>query len=264
MKKTRKTKKQGGAAPPTDAHDDAVERGRQAWKSLKETGRTSWEKWKIVGEALMIGRTHAMEVAKTNKPNGSRYSEAFNVWMMERDFDDIDGSDRAKLLSIMGDLDKYEKWRERLTEGQRAAWNAPSTVWKIARCKDRGIEAMNEKAEAPIPNPKDLPPAAEEKDIEEDFEDDEQEEQVEGRTEDAVQRWQRGLDLRARKAIGDAKLSRWRLPEPPTQGLIWAVEQAVQAWEETLNYLKSIQETPSANLADAPHQEVERVLEGAD
>jgi hypothetical protein len=242
MKKTaRKTKKQGGAAPPTDEHDDAVERGRQAWKSLKETGRT-----------------HAMEVAQTKKPNGAKYAEAFNVWLMERNFDDIDKSDRAKLLSIMEDLERIERWRERLTEAQRVAWNHPSTIWRIARCKNRGIEAVNEKSEAPIPNPKDLPPASIEV-AEEEEEEEEEDEEVS---------WQRGLALRIRKAIGDIKILDWRLPEPPDKGLIAVVQELIDEAKELHEYLQRVVHEESIEVGeetgDASQPQHERVLEGAD
>ena len=103
----------GGAALPTitnDPDDDHIERGKQAWKRLKEAGRNSWEEWKLIGTALMTGREHAMAVAKTKK-NGKRYSEQFNIWLQIHDFHTIDKADRTKLLSIMEDLERIEKWR---------------------------------------------------------------------------------------------------------------------------------------------------------
>jgi hypothetical protein len=254
---TENSDETNGTINPTN---DAVVRGQEAWKCLKETGRTTWEQWKVVGQALLVGRHHAMEVAKIKTPNGKRYSEAFHFWLQSHGFDAIEKADRHKLLSIMEDLERIEKWREGLTEAQRVAWNHPSTVWRISQyCKDRGIDAVNRKAEAPIPNPQDLPPPAEK------FEE-----------ENAELVWQRGLEGRARKAIGEAKLNdHWLFPEPPTKGLISVVEQAVLAWEATLDYLKGIQESTSEELADArqtfteakrlrARKKAEPALEGAD
>jgi hypothetical protein len=185
----------GGATPPNDPEDDRIERGRQAWKSLKEAGRTTWENWLIVGEALKVGRSHAMERAKTDKPRGKRYAEEFHYWLQIHGFDAIDKSDRRKLLLCMEDP-RIEKWREGLTEEQRASWNHPSTVWRVSRCKTRGINAVNEKVEAPIPNPNDLPPSVQEFD-------EENEELA----------WQRGLLDRVIKAIRAVTLNdRWLLP----------------------------------------------------
>lgn len=239
----------GGAAPLTITSDpdddDHIVRAQQAWARLKESGPTSWEDWKLVGAALMTGRQHAMKVAPAKTPRGSRYTEAFSIWLQIHGFDAIDKADRTKLLSIMEDLDRIEKWREQLTEGQRAAWNAPSTVWRISRCKTRGIKAVIAKAEAPIPNVKDLPPQLADK-----FEE-ENEQRV----------WQIGLEGRARKAIDAAKLEGpWLLLEPPTRAQVTLVEDAILAWEITLEYLRSIQEAPSEGLADA---QSEPVLEAA-
>jgi hypothetical protein len=228
MKKiTRKTKKHGrigGAAPPIADQDPDVERGLKAWQRLMEAGRTSWADWKLIGTALMAGRRHAMEKASTNRPAGKRYNEAFHYWLETRGFLEIDKADRGKLLSIMEDLDRIEKWREGLTEAQRAAWNSPSTVWRVSRCKDRGINAVNKKAEVPMPDPKDLPPSAE-------FEE-----------EDKEVSWQRGLLGRVRKAIGDIKILDWRLPEPPDRGLITVVNELVEEATELRDYLQRVHE----------------------
>ena len=240
----------------TEDADKVVVRGQEAWKFLKETGRTTWDQWKVVGQALLVGRHHALKVAKTNKPNGKRYAEAFNFWLQGHGFDAIEKADRHKLLSIMAELPRIEKWREGLTDAQRAAWNHPSTVWRVSRCKDRGIDAVNKKAEAPIPNPKDLPQPADK------FEEEKEE-----------LAWQRGLDQRARKAIRDAKLNDlWLLPEPPTKGLISVVEEVILAWERCLEYLNSIKDYTPEELAEArkcyedlrARKKAKPALEGAD
>jgi hypothetical protein len=199
----------GGAAPLIDEPDnDPIARGVQAWERLKEAGRTSWDDWKIVGAALMLGHTYAMQAAN-NKTCGKRYTEKMHFFLLETGFDAIDKSDRGKLLKIMADLPRIEKWRERLTDGQRAAWNHPSTVWRISRCKDRGIEAVFEKAEKPIPDPKDLPPPTFEPDDEEYI-------------------WQRGLFERLKRVIDDLTLrDRWLLPEPPDRGLLARVDEVI-------------------------------------
>lgn len=256
----------GRAALPNDEDpdDDPVVCGQEAWKRLKAAGRTSWEDWKLIGKALMVGRQHAMEAAKTNRPVGKRYTEAFHFWLQTRGFDAIEKADRAKLLSIMVDLARIEKWREGLTEAQRTAWNHPSTVWRVSRCKDRGIDAVNEKAEAPIPNPKDLPPPVEE------FEEDDADEF----------KWQRDLLNRIRNAIGAVKLNdHWLLPEPPDKGLIATVGDLITEATKLRDYLKWANEATPEELAEAregkkvhsrqeaepePHQEAEPALEDVD
>jgi hypothetical protein len=67
-------------------------------------------------------------------------------------------------------------------------------------------------------------------------------------------KWQRNILLRARKAIGDAKLQddRWALPDPPEPGLIKVVQEAAEAWTKVAKYLKSI--------ADAGLEEAREIL----
>ena len=204
------TTSMGRAAQPIIINDpdddDHIVRGQQAWKRLKEAGRTTWADWKLVGTALLAGRQHAIEVAKTD--TGKRYSDAFHFWLQTRGFDKIHKTDRAKLLQIMDDLERFEKWLDTKTENERASWNHPSTVWRISRCKTRGIKAFFEKVEAPIPNVKDLAPSAEK------FEEDDEE-----------RNWQRELAFYVRKAIGCIKVpERWLLPELPDQGQIAVVQ----------------------------------------
>jgi hypothetical protein len=236
--------------------DPDVARGLQAWQRLKEAGRTSWADWILIGIALMAGRQYAMEIAKTNKLKSKRYIQAFHYWLETRGFLEIDKADRVKLLSIMEDLERIEKWREGLTEAQRAAWNHPSTVWRVSRCKDRGIDAVNAKAEAPIPNPKDLPQPADQ------FEEDKE-----------ALVWQCGLLERVRKAIDGVKLhhDHWLIPEPPDKGLIAVVEELIKEATALRDYLKWANEATPEELAEAregkksqPHQEAEPVLANVD
>ena len=113
----------------------------------------------------------------------------------------------------METLDRIEQWRATLTEGQRVAWNAPSTVWRVAHCKTRGMKAVLEKTEAPIPNPSDLARPADE------FA--EENEQL---------AWQRGLFERLMKTIDNLTLhGRWLLPEPPDRGLLATADEVINA-----------------------------------
>jgi hypothetical protein len=195
----------------------------------------TWEKWKEVGAAAMVGRRHAMALAKTSKPAGKRYNEAFGFWVKTRGFDEIDPADLTKLLSLMGNLEQIEKWLAGKTDAQRASWNHPSTIWRVSRCKDRGIEADNQKRETPTPNPKDLPPPAEE------FSE-----------ENETLAWQRGLEYRARKAIHEADLGGlWIRPEPPDAGLVTVVRLAAKAWDEAATYLESIVNATPEESAEA-------------
>ena len=185
-----------------------------------------------------------MKVAKTTKLNSKRYGNVFSVWLETHGLDAIDKADRGKLLKIMDNLEPFEEWLNTKTEAERAKWNHPSTVWRISRCKTRGINAVNAKAQAPKPNAEDLPPELADK-LEE---------------ENDRRDWQRRLGERARKAIEWAELNGdWLLSEPPTKGDIAVVEEAILAWERTLDYLRSI----LAAAAEEVEAETERSLEAA-
>ena len=236
--------KVGGAAQPTFSGDDPVARGREAWERLKAVGRTSWEDWKTVGAALLAGRTHAMAKANKNEPRGERYKVEFRNWLQIHKFDSIDKSDRGRLIWIMQpeNLDRIEKLRATWTDAQRASWNSPSKVWKVATCKDRGIAAMEKaekakQAETPMPNPSDLPPPT-------DQFDEENEELA----------WQRGLLLRIPKATDLLTLrGSWLLGEPPDRGLVAALDEHIKAVWQLRRYLRSLRKsTTDENKSQQP------------
>jgi hypothetical protein len=151
----------GGATPPIDSDENPVVRdGLEVWERLKAASRMTLKDWLIVGAALVEGRTHAIAAAKTNKPSGPKYSQQFHFWMEINGFAEIDKATRSKLLWLMESWPQVEKWLEGKTKAERVKWNHPHTIWVAFRCTKRGIKAVLEKAEAPIPNPKDLPPGA--------------------------------------------------------------------------------------------------------
>ena len=68
-----------------------------------------------------------MRNAGTTSPIGGGYSCAFNDWLLYNRFD-MDQSDRAKLLKVMGILPEIERWRMSLPPTQRLRMNHPGTV----------------------------------------------------------------------------------------------------------------------------------------
>jgi hypothetical protein len=122
--------------PGLPKNDQIVELGRAAWARRKQGA--DWEDWKAVGAALLVGRQEAMRKAQTNKPTGKAYTTAFSNWLQINQFDDLDKSDRAKLLSIMERLDEVEAYRASLSPAERMRWNHPNSVWRAFTCPDRG------------------------------------------------------------------------------------------------------------------------------
>jgi len=86
---------------------------------------------------LPEGRAIAMRNAGTTSPIGGGYACAFNDWLLYNRFD-MDLSDRARLLTVMGILPEIERWRMSLPPTQRLRMNHPGTVLLNYRKGDRG------------------------------------------------------------------------------------------------------------------------------
>jgi len=104
-----------------------TEAGQRAWARLK-TSQT-WSDWKVLGAAIAEGRTVAMAEAKTNKPEGRRYNEAFSAWLIKYGFADLEKATRARLLACMENLDAIEAWLAQQEITKRLRLNHPVTVW---------------------------------------------------------------------------------------------------------------------------------------
>jgi hypothetical protein len=141
------------ALPKTDDANDPVQAGREAWRRLKAQERKSWDDWKLIGAALLIGRKQAMDKAHTNKPSGKTYNTHFHHWLEMNQFDDIDNSDRAHLLEIMEKLPEVEARRAAWTLTDRLRWNSPSTVWRVWKCKRRARAFARQQGTNAAPRP---------------------------------------------------------------------------------------------------------------
>ena len=123
-----------GSMKMTDRDSDTLDRiGRammKAWSRLKRPKRKEWSEWMIIGEGLLEGRRWAMQVANVNRPQGKGYGTAFNEWLRRYKVDDMDKSDRAKLLRLMEQRPAIEEWRGTLTTSERLNLNNPTLVWR--------------------------------------------------------------------------------------------------------------------------------------
>ena len=154
----------GSPELPTKDTNAIVAAGLKAWKQLKANTHKTWDDWILVGKALHVGRQEA--IARTGMPPGHKLcNDAFSLWLKQHqdlaDFNIIDKkSCRARLLWIIDNLDKIERWRATRSVSERAAWNSPSTTYRVAHCKQRGLpdfrdptssEQKNGKADEALP-----------------------------------------------------------------------------------------------------------------
>ena len=135
---------------------------RKAWGQIKSTNTKLWSHWMIVGEGLIEGRRWAMQQAGTDKPEGKGYTLAYSEWLKRFKVDDMDQSDRAKLLKIMEERPAIEEWRASLATNVRRDLNNPTVVYrkwqkdtKVAKPKPKGkgdarARAMVEQQQARI------------------------------------------------------------------------------------------------------------------
>jgi hypothetical protein len=129
-----------------------VARAREAWKRRKANANVSWAEWVVIGEGLCTGREQVMAAVNAKKPTGKKYNVPFGQWLQINELDDIDGSDRNKLMKLMGERDALEAWRASLTDAERERYNHPSTVWRAWKCPDRGGRWRDEQANGAEPN----------------------------------------------------------------------------------------------------------------
>ena len=104
----------------------AIREGREAWRRVC----TSWNDWKKVGAAFVIGRTTAMRDAHTNVPKGRGYNAALRAWQKKHGFEGLDDTgDQTRLFRCMEHLAEIELWLAK-PENKRLRLNHPSAIWR--------------------------------------------------------------------------------------------------------------------------------------
>ena len=123
---------------PTDREQATILHGQEAWQRLRDDH--TWEDWKKVGAAHLIGRIWAIHEAHVNRTAGARYKAAFAAWLKKFGFENLDKADRSRLFAVMDHLQEIEAWRATLTPAERLRLNHPSAVlrkWRAAHAISR-------------------------------------------------------------------------------------------------------------------------------
>jgi hypothetical protein len=118
-------------SPSYHPEEAVVRAGQEAWGRLRSNA--TWNDWKQVGKAHVIGRHKAMIEAGVNQPIGRRYNQAFGTWQRQFGFENLDQGDRARLFEVMGHVEEIDAWLATLTISERLRLNHPTTVlrkWK--------------------------------------------------------------------------------------------------------------------------------------
>jgi hypothetical protein len=101
-----------------------VAEAREALRALKQ----SWESWRKVGSALLIGRDAAKAEAG-GKTEGKHFTAAFSRWLDQNNLN-IEKTTRARLLALMDHIGDVERWLGILPDNKRTAINHPVTIYK--------------------------------------------------------------------------------------------------------------------------------------
>jgi hypothetical protein len=127
-----------------------IEAAQAAWARIKE--RQTWNDWKTVGTAIAEGRTRAMVLALTNKPEGRRYNKEFKAWLVAHGFGDLEATTRKRLLQCMEHIDEIEAYLATFEIDKRLRLNHPATVlsaWKRAT-KSEDEESSQDEVEPEV------------------------------------------------------------------------------------------------------------------
>ena len=112
----------------THPEEAVLDRGREAWNRLRTN--STWEDWKAVGKAHVIGQAMAMRDAHVNKPKGRSYNAAFSAWAKKSGFEGLDKGVRSRLLDVMKHLAEIDAWLAKLPLTEQQKINHPNTVWR--------------------------------------------------------------------------------------------------------------------------------------
>ena len=121
-----------------------VRQGQEAWQRLRS--HSTWEDWKKVGAALVIGRAEAMRDGHVNKPRGRSYNAAINAFLKKFGFDGLDSGDRSRLLDVMDHQNEIEACLAKLSPKERLRLNHPSNVWRKWKAATRKPKSESPKS----------------------------------------------------------------------------------------------------------------------
>jgi hypothetical protein len=100
-----------------------IRAGRDAWAAIGKA--ESFEAWKVIGAALMVGRNIALRKTFANRPQGPRYCRELGKWCREYGFGGIHKSIRTAALDLHENIAAIELWRATLPERKRKRMQGP-------------------------------------------------------------------------------------------------------------------------------------------
>jgi hypothetical protein len=107
---------------------------KDAQEALNRLHRTNLlADWFVYGRAITALRVDAMRIAKTNKPNGRKYSMVMSTLLKEAGLDGVHKTTRSRLTNVMENREAIEAWLAEVPPEKRLRLNHPEPVlsaWK--------------------------------------------------------------------------------------------------------------------------------------
>ncbi len=121
------------------AEKRVIRAGRDAWQTIGKA--ETFEAWKHIGAALLIGKRFALRASGANQAWGRTYSAAFCGWLQEHGFERMPGPTRSVAIELAENAAAITAWRDALPERRRRRLVHPLSVtrrWKASFANGNG------------------------------------------------------------------------------------------------------------------------------
>ncbi len=112
------------------AREELYRRATEEWEVLKRTHRETWDKYRVIGEAIVEARAEIMRKRELNQPAGPGYQSDMMKWLVKQRLDDMDKGSRSRLCDLIDHIDEVNQMMAKWELKERMEWNAPNTVYR--------------------------------------------------------------------------------------------------------------------------------------
>lgn len=118
-----------------DLDAEVIEKGERA---AERVGRSTFDDWLAVGQALAELQTAAMKIANTNKPNGRRFNDAWATAVARRapKLAAIDSATRSQAVWMCRNAEEVCAWHSKLEPKYQQRLNHPCSVARKFHSKE--------------------------------------------------------------------------------------------------------------------------------
>jgi hypothetical protein len=130
-----------------------IKQGLDSWQGINQAN--SFENWKKIGAALLIGKRRALRITGANAPSGQNYCREFNRWVLEHHFERMPAPTRSVAIELAENEQAISAWRDALPEWQRRRIIHPLSVtrrWRAATQSDGERVVSRETTREPAAN----------------------------------------------------------------------------------------------------------------